>query len=466
MGRRAALLFLAGDAVRARAAGRAAIAARQRRRLEEILSWARHFPLYHRLWAGIPSPAPLTALPPVSKEVWVGAFDETTLDPDVTYDALWRHMQDTSRVGEPWLGRYSVCRSSGVSGRKSLFVADQAAMDVYWSLWLTRGWLPWLGPRGVSGLARRGGRVASLIVTNGHYASAALIRRPSPLGRISDTRSGTLSIHKPAHRIVRALEHWRPAALVGYPTFLDQLALEQRAGRLALDLVLVVSVSEWVEPAARERIEAAFGCPLRDSYAASEFLALGFGCRERWLHVNADWVVLEPVDEEFRPVEPGETSHTTLVTNLANRAQPVVRHDIGDRVTVRPEPCPCGSPFPAVRVEGRRNDVLVYRHAGREVKLAPLAVITLMTAVPGIQHGTQYVQTDPRTLSLRIAFLPGVDEGAVWAEIERRLRAHLRAQGLPDVEVVRSAIPPGRDPRTGKRLRFWSETEVPAGSTP
>jgi len=230
-------------------------------------------------------------------------------------------------------------------------------------------------------------------------------------------------------------------------------------------VVLAVSVSEWVEPAARERIEAAFGCPLRDSYAASEFLAIGFECPEGWLHVNADWVVLEPVDESLRPVPPGEPSHTTLITNLANRVQPIVRHELGDRITVRPEPCMCGNRLPAVRVEGRRNDVLVFHHAGRRVSLAPMSLITLLGSVPGIRMGTQYVQTDARTLSVRIAFQPGTDESRAWAEVERRLRAHLRAQGLPEVDVVRSPTPPGRDPRTGKRLRIWSEAGSPVGST-
>jgi phenylacetate-coenzyme A ligase PaaK-like adenylate-forming protein len=464
MGRRAALLYLASDALRARAAGPEAIAARQRRRLADLLAWSRRVPFYRRLWTGIAPDAGLDALPPVTKKMWVESFDETVLDPEVRYETLWRHMQDVTRVGEPWLGRYSVCRSSGVSGKRSLFVLDQAGMDVCWSLWLTRAWLPWLRPDGVARFARRGGRVASLIATNGHFASAALIRRPSPIGAIANARSSTLSIHKPVGRIARALAHWQPAALVGYPTILDQLAVEQLEGRLALDVVLAVSVSEWVEAAARARIEAAFGCPLRDSYAASEFLAIGFGCPEGWLHVNADWVVLEPVDESFRPVPPGETSHTTLVTNLANRVQPVVRHDLDDRVTVRPDPCICGSPLPAVRVEGRRNDVLVFRHAGSRVSLAPMGLTTLLGSVPGIEMGAQYVQTDPRTLSLRIAFVPGTDESRAWAEVERRLRAHLRAHGLPDVDVVRSPIPPGRDPRTGKLLRIWSEAEIPAGS--
>jgi phenylacetate-coenzyme A ligase PaaK-like adenylate-forming protein len=285
-----------------------------------------------------------------------------------------------------------------------------------------------------------------------------MVRRPSPLGAVANVRSTTLSIQKPVPRIVRALEYWRPAALVGYPTVLDRLAVEQLEGRLALDLVLAVSVSEWVEPAARRRIEAAFGCPLRDSYAASEFLALGFECPAGWLHVNADWVVLEPVDEELRPVSPGETSHTTLVTNLANRTQPVVRHDVGDRVVARPDPCPCGNPLPAVRVEGRLQDTLIFRNGEREVALLPMAmIIGLLGSVPGIGPGTQMVQTAEDVLSFRVQFAEGADPAATWERMAARVRSYLRAHGLPHVTVELSPIPPGRDPRTGKLRRTWSE---------
>ena len=460
MGRRARLLQLAWDAVRACAGEPGAIAARRDRRLVAMLAHARQIPFYRRHWSGTPSGARLADLPPVSKKEWVEGFDDSVTDRSITRDAVWEHMQDRSRVGRPWLGRYSVCRSSGISGKKSLFVNDQVAMDVYWALWLTRGWIPWLGARGAVRLGRRGGRVAALIATNGHYASAAMARRPSPIGAFANVRSTTLSILKPMSRIDRALEYWQPAALVGYPTALDRLAVEQREGRLALDIVVAVSVSEWIEPAARVRVEAAFGCPLRDSYAASEFLALGFECPERWLHVNSDWVVLEPMDAELRPVPPGETSHTTLVTNLANRTQPVVRHDLGDRVTARPDACPCGSPLPAVRVEGRQHDTLIFRADGREVALMPMALITLLGAISGIEPGSQLIQTAEDTLSLRVQFSEGADPRATWEEVAHRMRSHLRSQGLSNVRVERSRVPPGRDPRTGKLRRTWSEVPV------
>jgi phenylacetate-coenzyme A ligase PaaK-like adenylate-forming protein len=315
---------------------------------------------------------------------------------------------------------------------------------------------------GLARVGRRGGRVASLIATNGHYASAAMVRRPSPLGAVANVRSASLSILKPVSRLARALEHWQPAALVGYPTMLEQLAARRCEGALALDLVLAVSVSEWIEPAARGRIEEGLGCPLRDSYAASEFLAIGFECPDGWLHVNADWVVLEAVDEDLQPVRPGETSHTTLLTNLANCVQPVVRHDIGDRLTVRADPCGCGSPLPAVRLEGRQNDVLIFSdEADRAVTVPPMGLVVTTASIAGIEAGYQLVQTGARELSVRIQFPPGADAKVVWDEVERRLKSHLRSLGLRGVGVVRSPIPPGRDERTGKLRKIWSEVPIP-----
>jgi hypothetical protein len=55
-----------------------------------------------------------------------------------------------------------------------------------------------------------------------------------------------------------------------------------------------------------------------------------------------------PVDQDYRPVLPGEPSHTVLMTNLANRVQPLIRYDQGDSVTlvVGPTPAHAAAPCP------------------------------------------------------------------------------------------------------------------------
>jgi phenylacetate-coenzyme A ligase PaaK-like adenylate-forming protein len=178
-------------------------------------------------------------------------------------------------------------------------------------------------------------------------------------------------------------------------------------------------------------------------------MSIAYGCREGWLHVNADWVVLEPVDSEYRPVPPGVPSHTVLLTNLANRVQPIIRYDLGDSVLASPERCRCGSRLPAIRVEGRRDDVVSMQGpTGAIVRLLPLALTTIVEEVAKI-HRFQIVQATPVRLLLRLErgheHRQAVGRAAVGA-----LRQYLVQQSLPNVEVAMDRHAPLTDRRSGK----------------
>ena len=151
----------------------------------------------------------------------------------------------------------------------------------------------------------------------------------------------------------------------------------------------------------RRVVERAFSCRVVNSYGSSEFLTLATDCPSGRLHLNSDWAILEPVDANGEPVECGTVGTTTLLTNLANVVQPLLRYDIGDRVTVHATPCECGSPLPAIEVEGRADDVLrMPGENGRTVSLLPLALATVLEEDAGL-FDFQLVQHEPSRLELR-----------------------------------------------------------------
>jgi phenylacetate-coenzyme A ligase PaaK-like adenylate-forming protein len=269
-----------------------------------------------------------------------------------------------------------------------------------------------------------------------------------------------LSVLTPLPEMVRRLNDFQPAVLGGYASTLLLLAEEQEAGRLHIDPVMVVSGGESLAPKARKLVAAAFGCPVRDYYGTSEATGLTFDCEEGWLHLNADWFVLEAVDENHQPTPPGETSHTVLLTNLANRLQPLIRYDLGDRISFKEGPCPCGSPLPAFWVEGRRNELLSFPADDDrgEVKLPPRALSTVIDFAPGVRR-CQAIKSSPRSLKVRIEVEGGREEGEVWKEVRRRLKGYLSTQGLSKVGVERDGEKPSIDERTGKFRHVWSEVE-------
>lgn len=100
--------------------------------------------------------------------------------------------------------------------------------------------------------------------------------------------------------------------MTSYPSALDVLAAEQLAGRLQIHPLMVELGGESAGAARRNRIAEAFGDDVvHDSYSASECLVLAFDCAEGWLQVNADWVILEPVEADYSPTPRGRRSHGT-----------------------------------------------------------------------------------------------------------------------------------------------------------
>lgn len=107
-----------------------------------------------------------------------------------------------------------------------------------------------------------------------------------------------------------------------------------------------------------------------------------------------------------------------------------------------PEPCPCGSPLPAIRVEGRCDDVLRLRGTGgRTVAVAPLGIGSVLDEVPGVVR-SQLVQTGPSSLTLRLDVDPESSPQQVWDQACTRLADYLATQGLSDIHLVRAAESP------------------------
>ena len=223
--------------------------------------------------------------------------------------------------------------------------------------------------------------------------------------------------------------------------------------------LVMTAAGESLAPRVCERVEVAFGTHVWNNYSASEAGVIAFECASGRLHLNADWYVLEPVDEEHRLVPPGEPSRTVLLTNLTNRVQPVIRYELGDSITFGTDPCPCGRLLPTIRVEGRTDDTLAFKSAdGSIVRLLPLALGTVIEETPGVRR-FQAIKTSPKTLSVRLEVEPAANPQTVWLAVTSRLEEYFSAQGLSAVEVERSAELPRADPRSGKFRQVWTETK-------
>lgn len=433
-----------------RAGGRPAIEAVRRERLRTLVDFARaHSAFYRKAMRGVASAVrAVEDLPIVNKRELMAHFDDWVTDPQITRDLLEAFLADRGHVGELFLGRYVVWKSSGTSGEPGLFVQDPNALATYDAIAGLQRQTMGTAMRYGWGLFAQGGRAALVTATGDHYAGIASWRRTHRQFPWIEARS--FSVLDPLASLVNELNAYHPAFLASYPTALLLLAGERKAGHLRINPATLWSFGECLTAAAQAEIETAFGCPVENEYGASECLSIACGCREGWLHVNADWVLLEPVDGSYRPAAPGEPSHTVLLTNLANLAQPVIRYDLGDSVVARAGPCACGSVLPAIRVEGRRDDLLTLRAAdGSVVTLLPAAITSVIEEAVGLRR-FQIVQKGAELLLLRLGERDAGDRQAIWRRLSGALGRYLSNQSLGNVRVELQETPPAADLRSGK----------------
>ena len=438
------LLWLLRDARKARKGGAAAIAQRQRARLAEMVARARAGSPYCReLYQKLPQLVEdVSLLPVTTKKTLMARFDEWTTDREATLEKVRAFVDTPELIGERFLGKYTVATTSGTTGTRGIFLLDDRSMAVTGAL-AFRMLSSWLTFADVIRIIFGGGRLAMVNAVGGHFASAVAATR---LRRRRGNRVRVFPVNMPLPEMITQLNAFRPVLLAPYASLGALLASEQEAGRLNIKPVLVVLSAEGLAESEYERIAKAFDAKVRHGYAATECPFLSYSCAHGWLHVNTDWVIFEPVDANYQPVAPGENSHTVLISNLANRAQPILRYNLGDSVLQRPDPCPCGNPLPAIRVKGRVADVLIFpTEAGEPIAIPPLTFGTLMDHIPGIEL-SQIVQTAPTHLEVRLRLADGVDGDRVWQTVHAALTRLLARHKLGQVTIERAEAAPSLSP--------------------
>jgi phenylacetate-coenzyme A ligase PaaK-like adenylate-forming protein len=278
-----------------------------------------------------------------------------------------------------------------------------------------------------------------------------------------------LEITEPFERIVSELNAMKPFAIHSYPSMLDVLATYQERGELRIRPWIVTSGGEPFGEDVRRRILRAWPkVPIVDIYACTEALSISKTCLHGTYHVNEDWIVVENVDGDGRPVPTGERGDKIYVTALHNYLQPLIRYEVTDSVVFDDGPCPCGQPTMGIKILGRTNHTLTLpgEREGATVMILPTPLLVAFMDVPGLR---QYQIVQEARDHLHINFVPedGVDIAALHTGIERLMRQYLgKHAASPSIRLTYTHVPKiPRDPRTHKVMQIINKEEgVPAGA--
>lgn len=209
------------------------------------------------------------------------------------------------------------------------------------------------------------------------------------------------------------LDEWdrfQPVSLFGYPSSIVLLVDHARSRGRRLDtrrLRAVFVTGEVCDPRDREKIAAYFEVPVADGYGSRDAGFIAHECPEGRLHVTAENVLVEIVDDHRPVASGGQTSRPNregprgeiVITHLDAYAMPLIRYRTGDVGRLLPGRCSCGRGLPLMDVvQGRTTDFLYLpdgntRHA--------LSIIYPLRETPGVSR-FRVVQHDDYSVVIEV----------------------------------------------------------------
>ncbi len=226
--------------------------------------------------------------------------------------------------------------------------------------------------------------------------------------------TGTLS-QETLPLIVHRMQAVPIRALRGSPPVLALIAghMKENGSRLP-HIRSVVSGGEQLMDHERALLKEVFETEPFSKYSSFEAYDIASECQAHaGLHVQAEDIVVETVDDNGTPLPPGMMGRI-LITNLHSFGMPFIRYEIGDLGSLDPTPCVCGRELPRlVGMVGRMSELFVTR-SGRRVFGADLELEHL--GALGVRH-YRLIQED----------IDNVDVYLVWsrdvAEVQRAERS-------------------------------------------
>lgn len=421
----------------------------QKEKLRNLLWFAwNHSTFYRRTFeaAGITEETiwtiPLSDFPAIDKGQLLQNFDELITVSDVTQEEIRRFDAEEETSREPFKGKYHVVHSSGSTGKPGYFLYDEKAWNTM-LLGIIRGALWDMSMPEILKLLAHGPRIVYIAATDGRYGGAMAV------GDGIDGVGGKqfyLDINLPLTVWVRQLQDFQPNIVIGYPSAMKIMAELMEQGQVDIKLVRAVSCGEPLGRSLRTFLENQFHTPIVNVYGASESLALGVEVDPK------DGMILFD-DLNLVEVENGKM----YLTCLYNFAQPLIRYQLSDDLTLKQPEAGDSCPFTkAAGLLGRNEDLLWFEDgAGNREFLHPLAIEGF--CIEGLVD-YQFRQVGKDTFEMLAEISDTASEDEIRGKMLRQMKAILNEKGLTYVQFyVRFVEEIRPNPRTGKKQLISAE---------
>ena len=416
-------------------------------RMSTVVNHARkNSPYLKELYKDIPQDFSLSDLPVTDKKTLMENWDSWVCDPNLKLADVEKFMEDTSNIGSLYNKEYMVFTTSGSTGNPLVAVVDKNANNIMGGISACRSFAR---KQDLKAFIKKKGKTIGVFADGGFYLANSSVQNKLKTMPWKKKQIAVSSALYTIDTIVKQLNDFQPAMLGGYPSNLELLIDEAKEGRLDISPVLIMTGGEYLSDDLRRRLAETFNCYVQTSYSCTEGGTVACECTNQHFHINDDWLIVEPVDNDGNPVADGVLSDKIYLTNLYNYTQPFIRYEVSDRVIMHHEDCGCGNPSPWIELEGRTDDVTTFVEDGKTIKIPPLAVYATLKEIHSLRR-FQVLVYDHNKIELRIDVKNADGRALAFEDAKSALKNYLAVQGVHNVSITLSDNLPQQNENSGK----------------
>ena len=251
--------------------------------------------------------------------------------------------------------------------------------------------------------------------------------------------------------LLKKIESFQPELLIGYTSVLMGLSsLKNKGLGKKIKPKYMLSSGEVLDSYSRKYIEDAFNATVLNLYATTEGGTIAFECLNKKLHINSDFVHVEVLDKNRKPV-PKNKFGSVVVTRLYPGGTPIIRYTGHDDIAIIDEKhCDCGIHTPVLKsLQGRKKDAIILPDG----RVFPPATIPMPIADAASKFNTyqlkrfQFVQRKIDDIEIRVEIDEeqrdkGVTVDKYLKEIEKNYRNLLGERVKVEVKEVKNVEKP------------------------
>ena len=373
-------------------------------------------------------------LPIIDKNIMMENYDDFVCDKNLKKDEIEKFLHNPENIGKKYKNCYTVIHTSGTSGRIGIFAYDMRAWNIVKALAITRVSKSFPNPFKKEKLAFIG-------AVDGLYAGISLTAdAPDFLYEFKP-----FSLLENWEENLKNLEKFGPDVLSGYSSSIYLVAKAKLDGKIDIKPKKIICSGDKMTKTIRNTIKKAFEIEPTNFYASSESLCMAADCENhKALLMFEDWHIFETSNNN-------SNDHGSLIlTNLYNRAQPLIRYKIGDEVSLGDGQI-CGLGYNVIKnIGGRSRDFIFFNLPNGEQKFIHPAEIEEFF-VPGLEK-MQLHQTKPFHLHMLFTVEKDADAKNVKENVIKEIKKLLKSLSIEKyVEVTAQKVDDiPLDKKTGK----------------